>query len=96
MFSNVIVGSNIHKFRDLIDTVVNIGLIIILVSAPIVVALAIGAAPMSTGDTLIAMPTSEWQSNFDQHVIRPPSYEGRAYVAWSAQLASRLARAGAS
>ena len=76
MFSNPTVGSNKTTLQNLIGPVVSIGLIT-LVGAAIVAALAVGAAPMSAGYTQAAMPASEWQSLFDQRVVRAPRYEPR-------------------
>jgi hypothetical protein len=74
MFNNAIVQSNKIIFQNLIDIVLNIGLIT-LVGASIVAALAMGTGPISTGDTQTAMPALEWQSIFDQRVVRAPCYE---------------------
>ena len=75
MFSNSIIARHKATLRDLLDHVINAGLIA-LVCGSIAGALAIGA-PMSTDGSQTAMPTSECRSIFDQDVFRAPSHEPR-------------------
>jgi hypothetical protein len=74
MFRNATVENTKTTLQNFVDMVISVGLIA-LVGASIVAALAIGGAPMSTGDTQAAMPPPEFQSKFDQRVVRPPCYE---------------------
>jgi hypothetical protein len=73
MFSNDAIARNKVTIQNLIDQVINAGLIA-LVGGSIAAALAIGP-PMSAGGT--QMPTSEWPSLFDQRVFRASSHEPR-------------------
>jgi hypothetical protein len=75
MFSNAEIARHKSTVQNLIDQVINAGLIA-LVGCSIAAALAIGA-PMSGGGSPTAMPTSEWQSLFDQRVFRASSHEPR-------------------
>jgi hypothetical protein len=75
MFSNAAIARHKATLQNLIDQVINAGLIA-LVGCSIAAALAIGA-PMSTGGSQTAMPTSEWRSLFDQRVFRASSHEPR-------------------
>ena len=75
MFSNSIIARHKATLRDLLDHVINAGLIA-LVCGSIAAALAIGA-PMSTDGSQTAMPTSEGRSLFNPHVFRTPSNEPR-------------------
>jgi hypothetical protein len=74
MFSNTAIARRKATLKNLIDQVINAGLIALVVGS-IAAALAIGAAPISAGDPRTAMPTSEWRSLFDQPVFRAPSNE---------------------
>jgi hypothetical protein len=76
MFSNTAVARLKGSVQSLLDQVINAGLIA-LVGGSIAAALAIGAAPMSTGGSETAMPTAEWRSLFDQDVFRAPSHQPR-------------------
>ena len=75
LFSNVAIARHKATLQNLIDQVINAGLIA-LVGCSIAAALAIGA-PMSAGGSQTAMPTSEWRSLFDQRVFRASSHEPR-------------------
>jgi hypothetical protein len=75
MFSNDAIARNKVTIQNLIDQVINAGLIA-LVGCSIAAALVIGV-PMSAGGSQIAMPTSEWRSLFDQRVFRASSHEWR-------------------
>jgi hypothetical protein len=75
MFSNATIEGNKATLKNLIDQMINAGLIA-LVGCSIAAALAIGA-PMSAGGSQTAMPTSEWRSLFDQRVFRASSHEPR-------------------
>jgi hypothetical protein len=75
MFSNVASARHKATLQNLIDQVINAGLIA-LVGCSIAAALVIGV-PMSAGGSQIAMPTSEWRSLFDQRVFRASSHEWR-------------------
>ena len=75
MFSNATIEGNKATLENLIDQMINAGLIA-LVGCSIAAALASGA-PMSTGGSQTAMPTSEWRSLFDQRVFRPSNHELR-------------------
>ena len=75
MFSNAAIARHKATLQNLIDQVINAGLIA-LVGCSIAAALAIGP-PMSTGGSQTAMPTSEWRSLFDQRVFRASSHEPR-------------------
>ena len=75
LFSNVAIARHKATLQNLIDQVINAGLIA-LVGCSIVAALAIGA-PMSAAGSQTAMPTSEWRSLFDQRAFRASSHEPR-------------------
>ena len=75
LFSNVAIARHKATLQNLIDQVINAGLIA-LVGCSIAAALAIGA-PMSAGGSQTAMPTSEWRSLFDQRVFRASSHQPR-------------------
>ena len=75
MFSNATIEGNKATLKNLIDQMINAGLIA-LVGCSIAAALAIGA-PMSAGGSQTAMPTSEWRSLLDQRVFRTSSHEPR-------------------
>jgi hypothetical protein len=75
MFSNTTIARLKRPLQNLIDQVINTGLIV-LVGGSIAVALAIGT-PMSAGGSQISMATSEWRSLFDQYVFRAPHHEPR-------------------
>ena len=75
MISNAAIACHKATLQNLIDQVINAGLIA-LVGCSIAAALAIGA-PMSAGGSQTAMPTSEWRSLFDQRVFRASSHEPR-------------------
>ena len=75
MFSNATIEGNRATLKNLIDQMINAGLIA-LVGCSIAAALAIGA-PMSAGGSQTAMPASEWRSLFDQRVFRASSHEPR-------------------
>ena len=92
MFSNAAIARHKATLQNLIDQVINAGLIA-LVGCSIAAALAIGA-PMS-GGSQTAMPTSEWRSLFDQRVFRA-QVTSRACSAWSATSMRRSVKAGAS
>jgi hypothetical protein len=74
MFSNDAIARNKVTIQNLIDQVINAGLIA-FVGGSIAAALAIGA-PMSAAGSQTAMPTSEWRS-LDQRVFRASSHEPR-------------------
>jgi hypothetical protein len=73
MFRNTTVENTKTTLQNFVDMVINVGLTA-LVGASIVAALAIGGAPMSTGDTRAAMPPPEFQSS-STNVSSPPCYE---------------------
>ena len=75
MFSNDAIARNKVTIQNLIDQVINAGLIA-FVGGSIAAALAIGA-PMSAAGSQTAMPTLEWRSLFDQRVFRASSHEPR-------------------
>ena len=75
MFSNATIARHKATLQNLIDQVINAGLIA-LVGCSIAAALAIGA-PMSAGGSQTAMPTSEWRSLVDQRIFRASSHERR-------------------
>jgi hypothetical protein len=75
MFRNDAIARNKVTIQNLIDQVINAGLIA-LVGCSIAAALAIGA-PMSAAGSQTAMPTSEWRSLFDQRVFLASPYEPR-------------------
>jgi hypothetical protein len=76
MFCNAAIARHKATLQNLIDQVINAGLIA-MVGCSIAAALAIGAAPMSAGGSQTAMPTSEWRALFDQRVFRASSHEPR-------------------
>ena len=67
MFSNTTIARLKRPLQNLIDQVINAGLIV-LVGGSIAVALAVGT-PMSAGGSQISMATSEWRSLFDHKLI---------------------------
>jgi hypothetical protein len=67
MFSKAAIAHHKATLQNLIDA---------LVGCSIAAVLAIGA-PMSTGGSQTAMPTSEWRSPCDQRVFRASSHEPR-------------------
>ena len=73
MFSNAAIARHKATLQNLIDQVINPGLIA-LVGCSIAAALAIGA-PLFAGGSQTAMPTSEWRSLFDQRVFRTSNHE---------------------
>jgi hypothetical protein len=75
MFSKAAIAHHKATLQNLIDQVTNAGLNA-LVGCSIAAVLAIGA-PMSTGGSQTAMPTSEWRSPCDQRVFRASSHEPR-------------------
>ena len=75
MFRTDAIARNKVTIQNLIDQVINAGLIA-LVGCSIAAALAIGA-PMSAAGSQTAMPTSEWRSLFDQRVFLASPYEPR-------------------
>ena len=75
MISNAAIACHKATLQNLIDQVINAGLIA-LVGCSIAAALAIGA-PMSAGGSQTAMPASEWRSLSDQRGFRASSHEPR-------------------
>jgi hypothetical protein len=76
MFSNAAIARHKATLQNLIDQVINAGLIA-LVGCSIAAALAIGVPMSAGGGTQAAMPTSEWRSLFDQRVFRASRHEPR-------------------
>jgi hypothetical protein len=75
MFSNDAIAHNKVTIQNLIDQLINAGLIA-LVGCSIAAALAIGA-PTSAAGSQTAMPTPEWRSLLDQYVFPASRYEPR-------------------
>ena len=75
MFSNAAIARHKATLQNLIDQMINAGLIA-LVGGSIAAALAIGG-PMSAGGSQTAMPISEGRSLFEQRVFRASSHEPR-------------------
>src|SRR3954469_25465546 len=75
MFSNAAIAHSKTTLQNLIDQVINAGLIA-LIGCSIAAALAIGPS-MSADSSQTAMPTSEWQSLFGQRVFRASSHGPR-------------------
>jgi hypothetical protein len=73
----IVLPQSRHKaiLHNLIDQMINAGLIA-LVACSIVAALAIGAS-RPVGETQAAMPTSEWRSLLNQHIVPASPYEPR-------------------